>query len=152
MKDIVVVMPFTTPWSNAVWDALLRITSKDTAKQLNLIRVDTRDTPADFLDEKIESINKGAQIILADLTGNNPNVLIEVGLALALKTPLFLITQDRKSVATHLKGRIVEEYNPDDPDSLEQLTTTLLLRMKERIQLVDAQLTQQRTLSIYPVE
>ena len=110
MKDIVVVMPYGDCWSEVVWDALQRISTKDTTKELNLLRVDTRDTPADYLEEKIEAVNKDAQMILADITGNNPNVLIEVGIARGLGTPLLLITQDRAAIPTHLKGRIVEEY------------------------------------------
>lgn len=152
MKNVVVVMPYGAPWSELVWGALLQITTKDTAKQLTLHRVDTRDTPADYLDEKIESVNRGAQIILADLTGSNPNVLIEVGIALALQTPILLIAQDRRSVPTHLKGRIVEEYDPNDPDSLDRLTTILLLRMREKMQLAAAQLIERRSLPVYPAE
>src|SRR3712207_1177701 len=47
--------------------------------------------------EKISDYIRGADIIIADCTGNNPNVLYELGIAHALDKDVVLITQDQMS-------------------------------------------------------
>lgn len=141
MKNILVVMPFTLPWSEPVWDILQRIALDDISKQLNIYRVDMTKVLEDDLDKQIENENRKADVILADITEQNPNVLIEVGFALAQKKPLLIITQDRRWISAHLKGRIIETYNFDDPDSLQFLKTVLRTRIKDKLEVVEARQT-----------
>lgn len=133
MEDVVVLMPFKEPWSDSLWVSLEQIALLDIKRKINIYRVDMMTTPDEWLAGHIEGIDRKARIVIADLTKQNPNVLIEVGLALALKKPLLLISQGYEHVPTHLKGRIVETYDPSNEDSLKRLVTNLYLRLKEVI-------------------
>lgn len=50
-------------------------------------------------------------MILADLTGKNPNVFYEVGLAHATGKPVILISQDMNDIPFDLRGLRIIEYN-----------------------------------------
>lgn len=139
-KNILTVMPFKEPWSERVWNTLDRLNVEDLGKQLNVYRVDMTQIKDEDLDKHIERINREAHVILADLTGSNPNVHIEIGFALALEKPLLLITQDRKFVPSHLRGKFVEEYDASSQDALEGLKRTVRSRIKEKLEVVEARL------------
>lgn len=152
MQDVVVLMPFSEAWSTNVWEALEKISIRDTGRQINIYRVDMKTTPDEWLANHIERIDRKAEIVVADLTNQNPNVLIEVGLALSLEKPLLLISQDRKFVPTHLKGRIVETYDVDDENSMERLITNIYLRIKEILTYLEIKKTDALAREHYTVE
>lgn len=139
MKNILVVMPYKESWSERVWNTLDRINVEDTSKEINLYRVDMTKIKEEDLDKQIEAINREALIVLADLTGSNPNVHIEIGFALALRKPLLLITQHRKFIPTHLRGKIIDEYDPNNADSLESLKVVMRSRIKDKLEVIEAQ-------------
>lgn len=152
MEDIVIVMPFQEGWTDQVWNTLEGIASRDSKKNINVTRVDL-STPADeWLATHIENINRKARVIIADISNSNANVMIEVGLALAQETPLLLITQDMEHVPAHLRGRIIEVYNPDDSDSLKKLQQNLYLRLKEILSFLQMKLESNILLTNYDVE
>jgi nucleoside 2-deoxyribosyltransferase len=139
VNQVMVIMPYTAPWSERVWDALRRMELQDTAKSIRLNRVDTRNVQADNLADHIERSIADADVVIADLTEINPNVHIEIGFLLALRRPLLFITQDRKWITTHLQGRIIDEYNSDDDDSLQRLTGTMFFRVRDKLDVIKAQ-------------
>lgn len=71
-----------------------------------------------IIETILRSINQ-ADFIIADLTGNNPNVMYEIGFAHALRKPLFLIVQqDSGPLPFDISGNLFFVY---DPSHLEQL-------------------------------
>jgi len=58
---------------------------------------------------------KSAKLILADLSGKNPNVFYELGLAHALAKPAILITESMDDVPFDLQALRVLEYNKNQP-------------------------------------
>jgi nucleoside 2-deoxyribosyltransferase len=65
------------------------------------------------LHEKIFSRNKDADIIIADLTEKNSNVLYELGLAVALKKPVIPLTRDPiKDIPLDIKHLEFIKYKP----------------------------------------
>jgi nucleoside 2-deoxyribosyltransferase len=139
MMNILTVMPYKESWSQRVWDTLDRINAEDPSKQINIYRVDMTKIREEDLDKQIESINREAHVILADLTGGNKNVHIEIGFALALRKPLLLITQDRQDVPSHLRGKIIEEYDAGSDESLNKLRIAMRSRIKDKLEVVEAQ-------------
>jgi hypothetical protein len=67
-------------------------------------RVDEQDYTESMLDRIYNQINK-ADVIVADMTGQNPNVFYEVGYAHALDKIVLLLTQDSKDIPFDLKHR-----------------------------------------------
>lgn len=56
-----------------------------------------------------------AKVILADLTGKNPNVLYELGLAHALAKPAIMITDSVEEIPFDLRSLRLITYEKDDP-------------------------------------
>jgi hypothetical protein len=59
---------------------------------------------------------KKAEIVLADLTGKNPNVLYELGLAHAIAKPAILVTETLDDVPFDLRALRIIEYDKNAPD------------------------------------
>ncbi|HEV2342335.1 MAG TPA: hypothetical protein VGS15_11100 [Candidatus Acidoferrales bacterium] len=59
---------------------------------------------------------KSSRVMLADLTGKNPNVFYELGLAHALAKPVVLVTQSIDDVPFDLRALRVIEYDVEDPE------------------------------------
>lgn len=71
-----------------------------------------------IIDAILRSINQ-ADFIIADLTGNNPNVMYEIGYAQALRKPLFIIVQQNSQpLPSDMSGNLFFVY---DLSHLEQL-------------------------------
>lgn len=63
--------------------------------------------------EDIEEAIADADFLIAELTGRNPNVFYELGLAHAAKKPVILLTQQIADVPFDLKHRRCIVYSPD---------------------------------------
>lgn len=81
-------------------------------------RIDLHTGTFDIVQRLIESI-RNATFCIVDITGNNNNVLWELGFAMALEKPVVILTQDRQSVGFDLQHMRNIQY------SREQLKTTL---------------------------
>lgn len=56
-----------------------------------------------------------SRLIIAELTGKNPNVFYEIGLAHAIGKPIILLTRNENDVPFDLKSLRYRYYNVDDP-------------------------------------
>ena len=75
--------------------------------------------PRELIIEAILRSISQADFIIADLTGNNPNVMYEIGFAHALRKPLFLIVRkDSDPLPSDIGGNLFFIY---DLSHLEQL-------------------------------
>lgn len=88
-KSVFVLMPFRGEFD----DVYLVI--KDALESCNLaaFRADEIAKPGRITDQIMEAIS-GSRLVIADLTGNNPNVLWELGYAQALGVPTLIINQN----------------------------------------------------------
>ncbi len=89
-------------------------------EELACTRVDKQ--PASF--EIVPSIKdqiRSSTLCVVDLTDNSPNVLWELGFAMALNRKVVLLTQDRESVGFNIRNLRIIEYRRDDlQKTLEQ--------------------------------
>lgn len=118
-KLVFVLMPFGEKWSNRIWK-----------KHLRLIIANSGLTPkrADDLYglnviQDIWRSIKQAHIVVADVTGRNPNVYYEVGIAHALRKPTIIITQSADDIPFDLRSfrHIIYQDNSDGYEILEKL-------------------------------
>ena len=75
-------------------------------------RADDIENQRNILRDIIEAIDQ-SDLVIAELTGNNPNVLYELGLAHALKKPVIHLTQALDGVPFDLRSYRIIEYGRD---------------------------------------
>jgi hypothetical protein len=76
---------------------------------------------------------RSATLILADLTGKNPNVLYELGLAHAIAKPVILLTQTIDDVPFDLRGLRVLPYDKNSPNWGEALSVRITKAIEETL-------------------
>ncbi len=121
-----VAMPFSERWSDGVYRA---IESVMRSVKVDIFRLGMRERLSHGLVEDIETQIKAADIVLADTTGGNPNVHLELGMAMASGKELVLCTQSGQ-VCSDLSGIYYTKYSTT-PNGLEELTRQLRLLMQE---------------------
>lgn len=94
-----VLMPF-----GAEFDDVYKLGIKEVANKLDVIaeRVDEQSFSETILERIYRQI-ESADLIIADMTGRNPNVFYEVGYAHAKKKPVILITKAADDIPFDLK-------------------------------------------------
>ena len=86
---IFVIMPFHTPFDFVYSDLIKEICERH---GFEVIRADDMYSTKQILEDIVKGINS-ADLIIADLTENNPNVFYELGIAHGLNKPVQIITQ-----------------------------------------------------------
>jgi hypothetical protein len=115
--DVFMSMPFV-PAFDPIWKTIQEATQE---RALTSYRVDQEHLGEPIADN-IERRIRESRIVIADLTGNNPNVLHELGQAQALGKPLILISQDPPEQASfNIRGRYIHKYAPSDTMSLRRI-------------------------------
>lgn len=89
VNAVFVIMPFRQEF-NDVWIGGIRRAC--TELELNPIRVDMINKSTNITDDIVKSI-ESCHIAIADVTENNPNVMFELGYAMAKKKPIVIISQ-----------------------------------------------------------
>lgn len=119
---IFVIMPF-----HKSFDDIYALGIKQTCESLNTYceRLDEQIFEENMLDRIYNQISK-ADIIIADLTGKNPNVFYETGYAHALNKKVILLTKSTDDIPFDLKHHHHIIYN----DSI----LTLKQELKKRIE------------------
>ncbi len=70
--------------------------------------------PGSSVPDSITRAIQKADLIIADITGSNPNVMYEVGFAHALRKPVLLIVgSGQKDIPFDLRGQLFFVYEPD---------------------------------------
>ncbi|HEY6615152.1 MAG TPA: hypothetical protein VIZ32_11555, partial [Vicinamibacterales bacterium] len=111
------VMPFSLEWSNDVHKALAAACK---AMSVTPVRGDDLFTPTDILVDIWQSIN-AADIVVADITGRNPNVLYELGVAHTLAKPVLIISRHAADIPIDLSTRRIILYGQSEDDWREDL-------------------------------
>ena len=101
-----IVMPFSQQWSADVHRILARACE---AVGVRPVRGDDLFTPTDILEDIWQSIN-AADFVIADITGRNPNVLYELGIAHTLAKPVLILSKDAVDIPIDLATRRVILY------------------------------------------
>lgn len=69
---------------------------------------------------------RACRVVVAELSGRNPNVMYEVGLAHALGKPIILLTRNQEDVPFDLKSLRYVYYDTDNPEWGTDLRTELI--------------------------
>ena len=106
------IMPFGT-WFDYYYETIYVPAIKST----NLVprRADDLYRPSAIVQD-IWDLTQQAKVLLADLSGKNPNVFYELGLAHALTKPAILITESIDDVPFDLRSLRVIVYDKNEPN------------------------------------
>jgi hypothetical protein len=127
---VFVLMPF-----DKMFDDVYVLGIKETAKEVGAYaeRVDEQIFNEGILERVFNQINK-ADVIIADMTGRNPNVFYEVGYAHALEKTVLLLTQKADDIPFDLKNRQHIVYGSEGnkiQNLRERLTRSLIWAINE---------------------
>ncbi|HEX9730626.1 MAG TPA: hypothetical protein VGG06_01415 [Thermoanaerobaculia bacterium] len=62
---------------------------------------------------------KRADMVIADVTGLNPNVLFELGIGFGLRKPLLIVSRSGQDLPSDISVLTVVFYKPEDTEKLE---------------------------------
>ncbi|MEJ2307999.1 MAG: hypothetical protein P8Z78_01625 [Gammaproteobacteria bacterium] len=112
-----IVMPFSQEWSA---DVHRIIAHGCEAVGVRPVRGDDLFTPTDILEDIWQGIN-AADFVIADITGRNPNVLYELGIAHTLAKPVLILSRDASDIPIDLATRRVILYGEQNGSWQEDL-------------------------------
>jgi hypothetical protein len=107
-----VMMPFAEPLGG--YYATVYQPAIDKAK-LKAVRADTDIFGTGKIIDQIWAGIRSARVLVAELTGRNPNVLYELGLAHALRKPVVLVSSNEDDVPFDVRHVRVIYYDMRDP-------------------------------------
>ena len=119
LGHVAVMMPFGAAF-NPVYEAVKKACQ---ALRLNPVRVDEIYGPTHIIDDVFRTIEQ-SKLVVSDLTGRNPNVLYETGLAHARNRDVIMIVQNEEDVPFDLRHIRYVSYLPNS-QGLEKLTVEL---------------------------
>lgn len=101
-----VIMPFTLSWSSTIYTDCIRPNVESLG--LTCMRADNLNGPI-IVEDVWTEINMAA-FIVADVTGQNSNVMYELGIAHTLGKPVILLTQELDKIPFDFKHHRHYEY------------------------------------------
>lgn len=109
MKSFI-IMPFAKEFDDVY--ALIRsaITTSVPGEEVNCSRLDEIKGAGRITDDLVREIQEST-ICIADITKSNPNVMWEVGFAMAMKKPTIFITQDVRDLPFDIKDMRAIPYD-----------------------------------------
>jgi hypothetical protein len=107
-----VIMPFGG-WLDDYYTSIYRVAIEEAG--LIPHRADDLFRPSTIVND-IWAYTKKAKVLLADLTGKNPNVFYELGLAHALGKPVILVAESMEDIPFDLRALRIILYDKNAPD------------------------------------
>lgn len=120
-----IIMPFKEEWSNRVFNKHLRPSIESLG--LQCLRSDMRN--GQVVIEDIWTSICQASFLIADVTGQNPNVMYELGIAHTLGKPVLMLTQNLEKIPFDMRHLRHEEYEYS-MDGLDDLNGKLIEKIK----------------------
>jgi hypothetical protein len=116
-RYVFIAMPFGAAWSADVQDCIEQACERVHAEGVALRweRADEIDRPGRITEQVLDAL-AAADVIIADITELNANVVYEVGYADASDTPLILLNQDPGASPFDLKDQRQIKYSPNALD------------------------------------
>ena len=121
-----VLMPFTPIWANEVYDA---IRTACLLKSISVTRADELRGPWIMRDIWV-AIQK-ASVVVADVTGKNPNIFYELGITHTLGRKTILLAQDANDIPFDVVGMRKIIYDWTKPNSALSLQRQLTGHLDE---------------------
>jgi len=129
---------FENIYSQWIKPAVESLVTDGKPMQITCQRADKELRPGDIITQVIEALSD-ADIVIADLTGKNPNVFYELGVRHALRNNTVLIAQDIQDIPFDLRGlrTICYQYEPESLLALRSRLQETLSQMISTVNQID---------------
>jgi DivIVA domain-containing protein len=126
-----VLMPFRETWSERIWRHRIKPTVESVGMKCK--RADDVLRPGVIVEDIWSAINI-ASVVVADLTGKNPNVFYELGLAHVVGVPAVLLSQEHEMTVfdTAHHRQIRYQDSPRGCDLLQEHLRAALTGLRAR--------------------
>ena len=120
--ELFVIMPFEQTWSAGTYAFIRRAVGKLAlpAGQVHLYRADEITTPGQ-ISQQVKDAITSAHVVIADITGVNPNVMWELGYADGQGKSIVILNQDPGSSPFDMRDRRQVGYHTSPTDSDETI-------------------------------
>jgi len=125
-----VMMPFGAPFDDYYKEIYQSAISEVGLKS---VRADNLFRPSPIIRDIWEYINY-SKILIADVTGLNPNVMYELGLAHAITKPVIIISDSIQNVPFDLRHLRILIYDTKKPTWAETLKNNIIKSIEEILQ------------------
>jgi len=119
--------------NDKIYEALKRLENELPSFPTIVSRADTGTVSKDDLHEHVITRLSQSDFCIADLTGQNPNVLYEAGYAKGRDLAIILIAQSASDIPTDLKKYLFVPYDPNKLDELPAGITKHFDRVRDDI-------------------
>jgi len=102
------IVTTTTEWNHIFEKWIRRAVESFTPRRFRCIR--SPAVPGNFVKGIVQDLYH-SEVVIADLTGNRPNVYYELGVRHALQTGTLIITQDVTAIPSDLRSYYCFQYN-----------------------------------------
>jgi hypothetical protein len=127
-KDICfIMMPFGDPYDD-YYEEIYKPAVENTGHYAK--RADSLFRPSPIIKDIWEYINK-SNMLIADITGLNPNVMYELGLAHAISKPVIIISDSLENIPFDLRAVRILIYNTKKPNWSENLKEKIIKSIAE---------------------
>ena len=122
-----VISPFGEPF-DTYFEQIFKPALEESG--LYAVRGDSIYRPTSIVDEIWQGI-RSAKVLVAELTGRNPNVFYELGLAHAVSKPVILVAESIEDIPFDLRAIRILLYNKNHPSWGNQLKNSLTKAISE---------------------
>jgi len=121
--------------TNKTFDEIYRYLIKTTVegKNLRCVRADESSTPGSIIED-IRTHLANSAIVIADITGQNPNVLYEVGFRHGAKGRTILLAQNMADVPFDLREHRVVIYDVTSPKGYHEAKKAIESHLEELLE------------------
>jgi tetratricopeptide (TPR) repeat protein len=116
---IFVAMPFGETFDDVFNHGIRPIERQFPGWSLTVLRADLTHNRDSQLWLHVRSSIESADVMVCDVSGNNPNVMLELGFAMATGKHCVLLSQDRLTAA-NIRGHLYVPYSRDDWQGLQK--------------------------------
>lgn len=95
------------------------------ACEFEAVRVD-KVNQADVITQTIIDYLRDSELVIADITGHNPNAFYEMGYRAAIKRPMIHIKEKNEKIPFDIAGVRTFDYDLSDLDSVEEVKNRLI--------------------------
>jgi len=125
-----VIMPYSDAADSVYTDGILPALKSVFDKDILALRADKMGPQAITVRANVEGAIQTADFCIADITGNNPNVMFELGYASAQRKPTIVVRQaGAGSAPANVRDIAVLEYDPKRLDRFRDELTNVINRL-----------------------